>query len=179
MKKSGQNTNCLTCNKEFYTKPSDIGKVKFCCRKCRTNYRSPDTWTKVTCAKCNKEFLKENNRLTSKTGLYFCTRECKDLAQRYSSIPEMYKHYGEKRTGLGIREVIDRFGFKQECVGCQENRLYLLCIHHIDSDRTNNEISNFEIVCYNCHALRHMELKNNIWNVNFKKLTPRNLLDDL
>ncbi len=30
-----------------------------------------------------------------------------------------------------------------------------LCVHHLDEDRTNNELDNLETVCRRCHALEH------------------------
>jgi 5-methylcytosine-specific restriction endonuclease McrA len=30
-----------------------------------------------------------------------------------------------------------------------------ICVHHSDEDRTNNELSNLEILCRSCHAIRH------------------------
>jgi 5-methylcytosine-specific restriction endonuclease McrA len=30
-----------------------------------------------------------------------------------------------------------------------------LVAHHIDHDRTNNELSNFEILCKKCHQAHH------------------------
>ena len=29
------------------------------------------------------------------------------------------------------------------------------CVHHIDHDRTNNEVSNFELLCKRCHQIEH------------------------
>lgn len=29
------------------------------------------------------------------------------------------------------------------------------CVHHIDHDRTNNDTSNFELLCKRCHQIEH------------------------
>lgn len=44
----------------------------------------------------------------------------------------------------------------QKCEDCQltnwKNQLIKLELHHIDGDRTNNEKSNLQLLCPNCHA---------------------------
>lgn len=42
---------------------------------------------------------------------------------------------------------------KCECCGLTEKAL--LCVHHIDKNRKNNDINNLETFCYNCHRLVH------------------------
>jgi len=34
------------------------------------------------------------------------------------------------------------------------------CCHHIDHDRTNNEMSNFKLLCKSCHAKEHKVINN-------------------
>lgn len=43
----------------------------------------------------------------------------------------------------------------EECGSC----LHLL-VHHIDEDRSNNELSNFRVVCTSCHAIIHNRIRN-------------------
>jgi 5-methylcytosine-specific restriction endonuclease McrA len=33
----------------------------------------------------------------------------------------------------------------------------ILGVHHIDRNRMNNEISNLEVLCPNCHSLEHLK----------------------
>jgi len=35
-----------------------------------------------------------------------------------------------------------------------------LLVHHIDQDRSNNQFSNFEVVCSSCHAIIHHRIAN-------------------
>ena len=39
------------------------------------------------------------------------------------------------------------------CNGIWQNGVIQLELHHIDGDNTNNELSNLEYLCPNCHAL--------------------------
>jgi hypothetical protein len=64
-----------------------------------------------------------------------------------------------------------------ECEGCGEPRKYLLEVHHKDGNRKNNELNNLEIVCANCHKIRHLKFKNGVWIFDFKYLTPRELIN--
>jgi hypothetical protein len=48
-------------------------------------------------------------------------------------------------------EVLDNAGHACEKCGKEED----LQIHHIDEDRSNNRISNLEVLCYTCHKKRH------------------------
>lgn len=48
---------------------------------------------------------------------------------------------------------------RKVCNRCNKNLLNAnkddWCVHHIDHDRTNNEISNFELLCKRCHQVEH------------------------
>jgi 5-methylcytosine-specific restriction endonuclease McrA len=35
-----------------------------------------------------------------------------------------------------------------------------LLVHHIDQDRSNNEFSNFKVLCTSCHAIVHKRITN-------------------
>ena len=48
---------------------------------------------------------------------------------------------------------------RARCSGCFRSRWHgralPLELHHVDGDRTNNELSNLRILCPNCHSLTH------------------------
>jgi hypothetical protein len=61
------------------------GKCPICIEE-ETNKRHANHRTEVVCAYCGKTFFKQNSKLpNSKSGLYFCCREHKDMAQRLES----------------------------------------------------------------------------------------------
>lgn len=89
----------------------------------------------------------------SKSGLYFCCREHKDLAQRLDSGLEFDvlrpEHYGI--TSKNYREVAFR-SYLHQCAVCGwDEDKDVLEVHHIDSNREHNELSNLIILCPNCH----------------------------
>lgn len=107
------------------------------------------------CDYCGKEFYRTKSKESnSKSGLHFCCREHKDLAQRLDSGKEFDcmrpNHYGQ---GVNYRSLaLDRQDHK--CAICNydgDGDISLLDVHHIDSDRNNNGIDNLIILCPICH----------------------------
>jgi len=45
-----------------------------------------------------------------------------------------------------------------KCIECGYSNVDALEVHHIDKDRTNNNLSNLEVLCANCHKLTHKGL---------------------
>jgi 5-methylcytosine-specific restriction endonuclease McrA len=91
----------------------------------------------------------------SKSGLFFCSREHKDLAQRIGGIKEIQPdHYGEGKYSKYRTKAL-RF-LEQVCNRCgYQEHPEILQAHHIDHNRSNNDIKNLEMLCPNCHALEH------------------------
>lgn len=104
---------------------------------------------KVNCAHCGVLFSKVPSK-TTKSGLHFCCREHKDAAQSY--MPDIQPdHYG-KGNNYRVKALKE---LPNECRYCGYNNVDALEVHHIDKNRDNNDISNLEIVCANCHTLIH------------------------
>lgn len=77
------------------------------------------------------------------------------------------KHWNWK-GGRGIyREILDGSGAESKCILCGIKNKIVLVAHHIDHNRSNNEISNLTWLCMNCHYLVHhdLELDNKIRNI--------------
>lgn len=127
--------NCPECSKELRQK------------------RYENTRTEVVCAYCGKKFLKANSELSlSKSGLYFCCREHKDLAQRIDSGRQFEairpSHYG---TGVEYRKIAFR-NYAHKCSVCGWNEDEdVLQVHHIDENRKNFDKENLIILCPTCH----------------------------
>ena len=156
--------NCLNCEKEYlvYKKELKRGFGKFCSRKCAGEYngkRRIITTTNVTCALCSKPFhLSDSKRKNSKSGLYFCSRRHKDMAQRIGGVEEiMPAHYGNGNNAdyrsliFSVRpKICERCGFDKHQAA--------IVVHHKDRNRSNNDITNLEVLCANCHYIEH-------WNI--------------
>lgn len=169
-KRRAEEVKCIVCKTSFLRR---LNKNTKCCSiKCK--YISRRNRIDVKCSYCNSSFSKPKSKLKqSKSGLYFCTRKCKDLAQRIGGIKEiMPSHYGTSEKDYSY--IWNQR--KHECVDCHEKRTYYLTVHHIDGNNGNNIIENLEIVCIKCHYKRHLRLKDGQWIHCTSSLTPRELL---
>lgn len=39
----------------------------------------------------------------------------------------------------------------------------ILQVHHMDRNRTNNDISNLKVLCPNCHQIEHYKNRDGLW----------------
>lgn len=151
---------CIIHNLEFETNYENVkrnNRAHHICPECQKEDRekrySKDR-TEKECAYCGKKFFVKNSHIkNSKSGMFFCCREHKDLAQRvdsgekFNSIrPEHFKtgewNYREK----ALKE------YPHKCMICgwdEDDRI--LEVHHIDENRENNSIDNLSVLCPTCH----------------------------
>ncbi len=148
--KTGFMKKCLHCEKEFYTTPSMNND--YCSRKCVAQNRSK-TFLKVICKVCGKEFETKRS-YKAKT----CSKECS------------YKVRAKKTTSL---IVIPRNKLCK-CSKCGYDKYpMLLERHHIDHDRSNNDLSNLLVLCPTCHDEVHYESKTGRFQFNSDKTIMR------
>lgn len=155
---------CNIHNVEFFASADAFMRgskdIRCSCPKCTEEKRSitaKNARVELECAYCKKKFLRLKNHLqNSRTGLYFCCREHKDLAQRLDSDKSFDimrpNHYGTATIIDYRQKAFDTYEHK--CAICDfdpKDEEYLLDVHHIDSDRENNDISNLIILCPLCH----------------------------
>ena len=132
---------CPSCNIKFVTRIDK--EATYCSIKCSgIGKRNRVT---LTCSYCFKKFEKsESKLLNSKSGIYFCSRNCKDIAQRIGGIKEIQPpHFGSsngKQLCKRLRK--DNIG----CVTCGLKNKLFLQVHHIDGNRENNTKENLEVV---------------------------------
>jgi ribosomal protein L37E len=152
---------CLRCGWPFlapkYTGKKHSENRKYCSIQCR-KLSNPSKIHELNCAFCGLIFTRSQSNLSkSKSGLYFCSRSCKDKAQRLESgNPQIHPpHYGTGTSGWGYREVA-RKHHPLKCNRCGYDELPgILRVHHKDRDRTNSDPKNLEILCPNCHEIDH------------------------
>lgn len=105
---------------------------------------------------CNKIIRRNKSKLlNSKSGIYFCSRECKDKGQSLEfGLKEIWpNHYGLSDGHNDYRDrALRKYG--AVCNDCGYNlSKKMLDVHHIDSNRSNNEIGNLRVLCVWCHAM--------------------------
>ena len=156
---------CERCQVTFLADNREIkrGGARYCSLSCsgkRPKPRKNLEYANLTCAQCNVSFKRAPSKLVnSKSGLYFCSRACKDQAQRIGGIPEiMPPHYGTALPDYS-------FARTSACQRCGYDRHpEILHVHHIDRDRTNNDSSNLVCLCPTCHDEDH-------WNEHTGRFT--------
>lgn len=150
---------CGNCRKSFEAALKEVkrGYGLFCSRSCSSKHlqivrRLPN----ATCAYCIKCFYRRPSKKdTGKSGLLFCCREHKDLAQRIGGIKEIQPpHYGEV---LKTYRVAAFRVYPHKCNRCGYDEVVeALEVHHRDRNRENNTIENLEIICPTCHVVEHL-----------------------
>lgn len=148
---------CDGCDQLFKPEMRDVmdGNGRFCSMLCSSKskrFHGPTTKSvTLVCSMCTKEFLrKENNLQYSKSGLRFCSRACKDAAQRIEGLPALHlPHYKDGADFYRVRAIRYYGAF---CMRCGYNEYErMLDVHHRDHDRQNNKIENLEVLCVWCH----------------------------
>ena len=157
---------CLYCKKPFNVSIHEVnrGFGKFCSLTCSNTYNTTKRFAminkpNVTCAHCGKKFYKAKSRFRlSKHKFYFCCRDHKDKAQRIGGIkaiqPPHYNNHSVTYRTFAFRNL------PIKCCRCgfHEHREFLQ-VHHKDGNRSNNNLSNLQILCVLCHFLKHIETK--------------------
>lgn len=147
---------CDLCGNEFLA-PKHL-KLKYCSPAC--GYASQKDRLNIVCDTCGNEFEIKPSRLkNSKSGKYFCTRECKDKAQRLEGLPELHlPHYGTGKSHYRQRALNTKANVCAICGIDHWNGIKItLDVHHIDGNRDNNKLDNLLVVCPNCHRTLEMQ----------------------
>jgi len=164
-KRKACEVQCLCCESKFLAAEKEVkrGKAKYCSLECKNNARK--NRVQLVCAQCDKEFERTPSKMAySKSGLNFCSRECKDKAQRIGGIQAiMPSHYGtaESRARKVYRRLykesheIDELSCER-CGYCEFE--CGIDIHHLDEDYTNNSKENMKALCAPCHRALHLGL---------------------
>lgn len=165
---------CSYCNKPYLNRKSC--NSKYCGKSCASLARLSTPKPQIKCEVCNAYFRRSPSKIkNSKSGLYFCSKDCKAVGQRLSSNLQALwpTHYGVGSELPSYLEV-------KLCVSCGETKQWRLCIHHIDGNNLNNFVENLEVVCANCHFDRHTKVIATGERIfHTKSLTPRDQLKNL
>jgi len=154
--------HCTRCGVE-HSKPKRnfwLDRPNFCSVNCAREHQKILHSFEAECAWCANKFHKKiSTKGNSRSGLYFCSRLCKDKAQSLEGgIKEIQpNHYGE------IKKNYRETAFKNLPARCNrcDFAAYpeILEVHHKDHNHHNNTVDNLEILCPNCHEIHHFETK--------------------
>ena len=143
--KRNPNTKCLICGNPIYRRPAEIkqnhGRV-FCSPTCY----AISCRKEIPCVICGKLILSGLNKKT-------CSRSCSNVNRagiKYKGGSPRDKVKSQR--ALKVR-LLNKRG--QKCERCGYSKFEILHVHHKDRDRKNNELSNLELICPNCHYEEH------------------------
>lgn len=151
---------CDFCNK-FHSKEKRFLNTKnYCSVSCFNLFRYKDVEKfSTTCSICNTNIIRnKSTKRRSRSGLFFCSKKCKNEGQKIkNNIQDVWpSHYG---SGNGIHSYrrIAFSHYEKKCAKCGYQKIPdILQVHHIDYDRSNNNINNLQILCPNCHSIEHL-----------------------
>lgn len=141
---------CERCSGRFFA-PGHL-QSRFCSTPCAREAQKQRSL--YTCGHCQCSFERAVGRTRySRSGLQFCSRLCKDTAQRLGGCKEIQPpHYGSAKWNKA--QLIRSRGHK--CEVCQESQwcgqAIALEVHHVDGNAANNDPENLKLLCPNCHA---------------------------
>ena len=135
----------FTVTAECFMRGKD--NIRSSCPHCSQEKRNQSKIS-VECAYCGKQFyISPSQQNKSKSGLHFCCREHKDLAQRVDSGKQFDilrpSHYGDGQCNYR-QKAFEFYEHKCACCGYDEDTR-ILQVHHKDENRKNNDINNLII----------------------------------
>lgn len=147
----GTITNTCECCRNEFIVPFWRNRAKYCSQECyHTKKRKPRI--SVNCVVCGSNIERTACHL-HKSGKNVCGPICRGALKR---------KVRPKNSGYARKWVQARGGAK-ECERCKfSDHPEILVVHHKDRNRGNNNPSNFEILCPNCHAIEHYVDRQNI-----------------
>jgi hypothetical protein len=144
--------SCGQCQKEIYRPKNRLKNKNYCSVDCSRLSRRKRV--KLICSFCHIDFERAINKaaMTIK-GYYFCSRICKDSAQRVGGIlaiqPTNYKDGVRSYRSRALRI------YGEICKSCRYNKdVRMLDVDHIDGNRKNSKIENLMVLCVWCHAYK-------------------------
>jgi hypothetical protein len=137
--------NCLICSKQFTHISSRCNKAKYCSRKCYNKSQVKRGTANFECFHCHKEFKDSPSRVGKRK---YCSIECTGKSSKSVW----------KAAFITVRKNMLRRDLIKKCNRCGFSKFkQILGIHHIDRNRNNNDLSNLEVLCPNCHSIEHMK----------------------
>lgn len=148
---------CSNCNKIIW-KRKDYFKTYnnvFCGSKCRKQHRMTGKF--VNCNNCDKQIYRTVSEIEkSKSGFHYCSKRCATIKNN-SIYKTRENHPSWNGGGSSYRlSALKHYGEQCQNKNCDlsiiDIPVEMLDVHHIDENRSNNELKNLIVLCVYCHA---------------------------
>lgn len=134
---------CEECNTEFTHIASRANKAKYCSPKCYHKAMSKKGTVEYECEHCHKKFVDAPSHKRR-----YCSKSCVNKSAKETFKPKF----------TTVRKTMLRRNMITKCERCGFDQFpQILGVHHKDRDRKNNDLSNLEVLCPNCHSIEHMK----------------------
>jgi len=162
--------NCKHCKKEFdfkstsekanhsrwcgYNPDKKTENVLSALKKRHDEQYGKLTKISVSCDCCEKDFfVEEREYLFPSKKKYFCSRKCAN------SVGGKAKR---DKYGLTAYTSIAKEYYEEKCIVCGFDEI--VEVHHIDENRSNNDVKNLVFLCPNHHYLLHRKKSEKVSN---------------
>ena len=134
---------CEECGSEFTHIASRANKAKYCSQKCYHKAMNKKGTVEYECEHCHKKFLDAPSHKRK-----YCSRACTNKSSRETFKPKF----------TTVRKAMLTRGLLKKCERCGFDKFpQILGVHHKDRNRNNNDMTNLEVLCPNCHSIEHMK----------------------
>lgn len=164
---------CKNCGKEFKRRKSH--EYQYCSMECKAEGQKGITLIDYKCEICGDIFQRKKNK--SWKNIRFCSAKCQGEFMK-TRVGELspgwkgglsYEPYGNEFNEKLKEQIRKRDNYTcQECDAIQEDLEYKLSVHHIDYDKTNNDLNNLISLCKSCHAKTNFS--RNDWTKHFRNI---------
>lgn len=151
------NTKCVICGTLIYRRPVELersGGKSYCSSNCYGKACRKET----PCIVCGKTILAGMHKKT-------CSRSCANR-HRTGMKYKVNSPHDKVKSQHALKMQLLRIRGKA-CERCGYSRFEILQVHHKDRNRKNNDVSNLQLICPNCHCEEHYLEKS--WLKNFDR----------
>lgn len=179
--------SCIVCKKTFQVMPYRTNKAKFCSYVCCNKWMSENNrkennsnWKggkEISCIICGNKFWSIPSKFKQSK---LCSREC---FSKWQSAYRSGKNSSTWKGGLsfepystGWTKTLKQSIRERDCFQCKVCRVLqtktLLCVHHIDYNKKNNDPKNLITLCGKCHPKTNF--KREYWRNKWEEKSEKN-----
>lgn len=164
---------CSFCRRKFKKEAKELernrrlGYRNFCSPECL--YDSQNKSQSVNCSNCEREVVRKKSEIKkSKSGRFFCNRRCSNGFNNRYRTGKSHPNYNGTKSRYRERALAY---YGEQCIICGYGVRHILEVHHIDKDRSNNELNNLAVLCPTHHKETHHGIINSATIVikNYKR----------